>query len=725
MEELLNSLKKRYNGSKFENIGELVFAPCLAKCELYRRRTGWLKSSSLYAWTPALTSIVQRDNVKIELITYPGQLDVDLINALDKNLKKSEFKKHLSNHGDLALLAALGLQKDPNRRDYKQKVLSYLLESGKLEIKFACMKVLPHEDDLYHYKDGYFVFPDSNRVALEGSANDSQAGLSSQGNNLRVYKSSQEKDLEDIDEIAKLVDRDWNEENDEIIVEKPSKEVLKRIREYAPSKREIIKKPRKDNKSEIKLLNKEHPTFEFSTEIGEGDSKQIIDTHLDPREHQEEALNNWVKNGCFGVLEHATASGKTFTGIMAIKYCLQQNMSCLVIVPREILMYQWEREIKEEIHDFDLLLVHGGNSKWKKQSILTDHTAPLKAKPRIVIAIKDSARSGGFISKCYDGDHLFVLADEVHTLGSRENRKIFDLAKGAALGLSATPERMYDREGTESIFNYFHGKIEPTYSLFDALNDGHLCKYEYFPNELHLTPSEADKWATKTEEIARIFARAGENAAGEKIVTQHLKLKLVERARIAKKAVKKIPLAQEIVVSNFKKGQRWLVFCDNQIQLNELATNLNNQDLPAFVYHSEMEGDKEKTLKVFEKSGGIMVSIKMLDEGVDIPNADHALIVASSTNSREYIQRRGRVLRKPKDGSFKRAVIYDLLVTPISLELEPEQTKLLETELKRALEFSGWSNNKSIGQAIIRGIARKAGINLDDIPTITVEVEDE
>jgi superfamily II DNA or RNA helicase len=138
-------------------------------------------------------------------------------------------------------------------------------------------------------------------------------------------------------------------------------------------------------------------------------------------------------------------------------------------------------------------------------------------------------------------------------------------------------------------------------------------------------------------------------------------------------------------------------------------------------YHSSMCGDRQSALEWFMTVGGILVSIKCLDEGIDIPMVDHALILASSQNPRQFIQRRGRVLRKTKGKSI--AVIYDAIVVPLSLEDEPDQYALLKSELLRAIEFANSALNLSAGVEL-RGIAARLGFDPDTLVDDGIE-EDE
>ena len=128
-------------------------------------------------------------------------------------------------------------------------------------------------------------------------------------------------------------------------------------------------------------------------------------------------------------------------------------------------------------------------------------------------------------------------------------------------------------------------------------------------------------------------------------------------------------------------------------------------------------------MKIFKSQGGIILSIGCLDEGVDIPSASHALIIASSQNERQYIQRRGRVLRKDSDNPLKVANIYDAIVVSSGMN-ERDLNRISNIELKRALEFSNYSQNSAISRIKLQEIAINSGIELDDIDT-NIEFEED
>ncbi|MFP3184296.1 MAG: helicase-related protein [Paraburkholderia sp.] len=292
---------------------------------------------------------------------------------------------------------------------------------------------------------------------------------------------------------------------------------------------------------------------------------------------------------------------------------------------------------------------------------------------------------------------------------------------GPRLGLSATPIRYGDPEGTAKIFDYFGPVIPPAISLQDAIQSGRLVEYEYHPHPVHLTAEEADNWKALTHRIFLEMNKTRDDASGGGSLSDRAKMLLIQRSRIAKKASGKIGLATDVLRAVYRKGQRWLVYCEDGQQLAEILDALTQAGLSAMEYHTGMIGDRAAALAWFRSFGGILVSIKCLDEGVDIPAVDHALILASSQNPRQFIQRRGRVLRSAPDKHI--AVIHDAIVVPLNLEDEPEQLSLLKSEFVRAIEFAESAINRTAG-AELRAMANTMGLDPDLWRNAGVEEEE-
>ncbi len=205
--------------------------------------------------------------------------------------------------------------------------------------------------------------------------------------------------------------------------------------------------------------------------------------------------------------------------------------------------------------------------------------------------------------------------------------------------------------------------------MIDAIEQGRLVEYEYHPAPIRLTAEESESWEVATREISQEYARSKRDDSGTPVMSPRLQNMIIQRSRIAKKASAKVPYAVKTLIENYVEGQSWLVYCEDQYQLGEVMDALRAKDYAPCEYHTNMSGDAAASLDWFKRFGGIMVSIRCLDQGVDIPKISHAIILASSQNPRQFIQRRGRVLRVCP-GKYK-AVIYDAVVVPVCLDQEP------------------------------------------------------
>ena len=186
---------------------------------------------------------------------------------------------------------------------------------------------------------------------------------------------------------------------------------------------------------------------------------------------------------------------------------------------------------------------------------------------RIVLATMQTASTERFRKGIMDGNHLLLVADEVHQIGSPENSKVLEIDAGARLGLSATPVRYGDPDGTQKIFHYFGGVIPPPFTLTDAIKCGRLVPYEYYPHAITLTAEEAEQWQKISHEISVEVAKLKDKETGHILANERVKMLLIRRSRIAKKAARKVELAREVFRADFHEGQHWLVYCEDWINL--------------------------------------------------------------------------------------------------------------------------------------------------------------
>ena len=682
-----------FTGDK--NLVESFYRPCLSEAIEYHRSVGYFRSSVFVLIGPDVINFVKRGG-KIRLVSSPYLTEED-INAINTGYKNKFDSACNAVCRDIDFLLS-------NEFVAKNtEALATLISLGAMDVKLA---FLPEAQGDYHAKLGIFYDEFNNAISFKGSINETWAGWYERGNHetLDVFCSWREgRDERQVERNKKYFEKLWNGQVRDL--------------EVIPFPKVGIDKLKTIAKNSLGGIKSEETVDFFSLAHHQVEGK--IKDEAPPREtrkplkHQLKAIAEWGKQGKRGILEHATGSGKTFTAITALKEHLEPEGIALVLVPDKLLHRQWATEITREIDGVVVLKAGDGHNKWRKNRRLYDFTSPLQGLgKRVVLVTMQTARTDTFINLLDQGEHIMLVADEVHEIGSRENSKALTINVGSRLGLSATPRRYGDPEGTTKILDYFGAIVQPPYTLEDAINDDRLVPYEYFPRVVRLDAEESQLWAEETDKIAKEFARSKQDKDGNVQISPYLQNLIIQRSRIAKKANSKIPLAIDIIKEHYQGDECWLIYCEDQFQLRQIMDALKSEGFSPLEYHTNMEGDATASLEYFKNFEGILCSIKCLDQGVDIPKISHAIILASSQNPRQFIQRRGRVLRTCKDKY--RAVIFDAVVLPVSLEHEPEQISLLKGEFQRGIQFAKTAMNSSAAIELA-SLAIELGIDPDEV----------
>lgn len=669
-------LETEYRSTKNDPV-EAFYKKCLRNANCYQRAVGYFRSTVLLIIGKTILEYARRGG-RIQLICSPNLTGEDVRSIASGYARREEvFATAIIEEFD-RLLA------EPSS-EFAAKALATLISCGTLEIRLA---ELMTGNGIYHEKLGLFTDDHGNTVSFRGSTNETWSGWHSEGN-FEAFE----------------VFCDWNGDSDRVRIEKHRNHFTTLWSGTDPS----VKVSAFPETAEIYLRK-----F-AATSIEEIMESVPLTTGLrrKPLPHQIEALDAWRKQNSRGILEHATGTGKTFTAIVAIRDHVRFGKPALVLVPSRLLLRQWAEEINEEIPDATLIMAGDGENRWKLRGRLKSMTVPdPDLGPRVTLAMMPTAATAQFLAGVVASDDLLLVVDEVHQLGSRMNSRALGIEAGLRLGLSATPKRYGDPDGTNRLLVYFGGVVPPPITLADAMKAGRLVPYQYFPHPISLNADEADQWLDFTNRIKIEIAKSTTDANGKKQISDRAKMLLIQRSRVAKKAMAKVELAVRTIKREYLDGQSWLVYCEDSEQLSDVVSALRIAGIESIEYHSNMLGDREATMEWFHKFGGILVSIKCLDEGVDIPKVSHALILASSQNPRQFIQRRGRVLRTYPNKNM--AEIHDAIVRPVNAEAEPEQLGLLRGELIRAIEFAGGAMNKSAG-AELRAISLEMGIDIDDL----------
>ncbi|MCW8972143.1 MAG: DEAD/DEAH box helicase family protein, partial [Gammaproteobacteria bacterium] len=460
------------------NLVDDFYLPCLQESTHYDRAVGYFRSSVYLLAGPALLDYAKRGG-EIRLICSPSFTEDD-IDAINKGYKShSDYINEAIDHEIESILLDKSITKNT-------ELLATLITIGTLQVKIAYME---GAQGIYHEKLGVFCDENGDCVSFKGSVNETWSGWHERGNYETIDVFCEwlvGRDNRQVQRNKKYFHNLWNGLVSDLEV-KPFPEVG-------------IEKLKSISRNSLDDFDPEELTDYFT--IGNDYTKKhgLVNAHTESTRtllpHQAKALATWKRLGKRGVLEHATGSGKTFTALMAIKDHLKNGGVALVLVPDRLLHKQWYSEICTELSDATVLKAGDNNNKWRINKRLNHFTKPGNdLGKRIVLATMATARLDEFRNMICGGDHLMVIADEVHEIGSVENSKALSIESGPRLGLSATPRRYGDPIGTDKIFKYFGEIVPPPFTLQDAIDSGRLVEYEYHPEPIRLTPDESDAWA--------------------------------------------------------------------------------------------------------------------------------------------------------------------------------------------------------------------------------------
>lgn len=678
-------LKSEYNTDDDDIIANL-YRPCLENSDNYDRAVGYFRANIYRELGEDLLNFVIKGG-KVRIVCSPDIPEPDEIAAregytlrgkrssIEVQIDLLRILEHMSNH--------------PKDVDCLE-MLRLLVEKGSLELYVA---VRP--GGIYHRKIGMFSDKHGNKIVFSGSGNETLPAVGSiedwvndedfdvyrnWGNTFEVYKAG----IKEQHLINLLSGRSGRTEVRPL--NEIEQEYLNRFRSY-------------NNFEDCRSGARERTLF-FE--------KEKIESRITPYFYQKEAIDAWKKAGMVGMLSMATGTGKTFTALFAIEKLLEQGKPILIVVPTTILLNQWHNNISAIYPNVPVFLA-GGEYNWRSQANKRIFISDLKLS-RIILSTMATAASNDFLEFLGQANNLALIADEAHRLGSPTYRKILNLNYFAKLGLSATPERLFDTDGSEALINAFGEK--PVYYLpiesrvrlsIDNEKEvpilGHfLCRYNYYFYMVHLEKNEQDKWDELTSKISRLYAqfKSRESRNDENETDSGIKLLLIQRAKIIKKAQNKLHVVSGIIHERYPSNGRWIIYCEDEIQLNSVISILRKEHQQKVIlkYHSKMtQSERDNSIQYFENHPSIVVSIRCLDEGVDFPQADGAIILASSSNPRQYIQRRGRVLRKAINK--EKASIIDVLVLPANNELETPHS-IVKGELARAWNFAQNAMNRDV-----------------------------
>ncbi|MFC7216046.1 DEAD/DEAH box helicase family protein [Saliphagus sp. GCM10025334] len=452
---------------------------------------------------------------------------------------------------------------------------------------------------------------------------------------------------------------------------------------------------------------------------------------VEPREYQHEAVESWAEAGGCGVLQMATGTGKTVTSLLTAAHVAEQmegRLALIIAVPYQHLVDQWA----EDVRDFGSSPILAYESRRQWQEHLEGELAEFDLGVReslVVITTHVTFASETFqrVLSRVNRERFMLIADEVHHFGAPHLKTSLPTAIRLRLGLSATPERFYDEEGTKDLMEYFGGVVYE-YGLSEAIKSGALCEYYYVPHVVELTEDEADKYLALSRKIARLISRSGGGLEDADIQeNKNLQFALFKRARLIGTAERKLDRLVELLEHD-EQTKHTLVYCGDGTVEGEITSRTRRHvdaavsrlrgqlGLRAERFTADESRSERQTLLTRFDEGEIqaLVAIRCLDEGVDVPATRTAYMLASSSNPRQFVQRRGRILRTHPGKHH--AVIHDFVVAPPpeirehaarDESLFTTERNLVRRELERVTLFAESARNHP--DAEIAGIPTDAG----------------
>lgn len=678
-------LKLSYRTGRDDMVRDF-FVPCMETADLYRRAAGYFTSFGLALAARGVANLASRGG-KMRLVVSPhlDPADVEALQAAADSPADA-----------IRAIAAKSLAdiEDALIKD-RLNALAWLAAAGLLEIKLA-LRLDPQgkfSRGIFHEKAGIFSDAQGNHVAFSGSSNETAGGLVENFESIKVFcswKDSEGRVQEEIDNFEAL----WNDAT-------PGLKVMN----FSHAGRELLERYRNPDNPPPGMpkhtLKEPGPATEFRRPHG-----------FDLRPYQADAIRAWSKAGGKGIFAMATGSGKTLTALTLASKVAERNqpMVLIVVCPYINLCRQWIREIAA--FGVQAVACFEGRDRWQAQ--LEEGYQQLAVGMSKVMAIVTT--NATFMSDAFQSRlrprvesgaaHHLLIADEVHNLGAERVKDALLDGITMRLGLSATPERHHDPIGTAVVLNYFGG-IVYEYSLAQAIADGRLCNYRYHPVPVELTDEETDIYEEITAKLAKFFPGRDIDDDVQKAAMSLL----IKRARLLGSAVNKLEALDRIIAAMPEKPTKAIFYCGDgrttdaitdeevrQIQaVSRLLGEKHGLRVRNFTFR-ETPQEREEILR--DLSSGFLdgvVAIRCLDEGIDLPELRMGFLLASSTNPRQFIQRRGRLLRNSPGKN--RAIIYDFFVSPPDLggKLDDSgfnmERSFFQKELSRIVEFCRMAEN--------------------------------
>lgn len=612
------------------------------------------------------------------------------------------------------------------------KCLSFLI--SKKRIEFIATVPKNNMGGIAHNKYGIFTDERNNKVAFNGSINFSKSGLINNIESISCYKSwvGEKNEADRLKYFENLFNKTWNGKATNVRII-PINKVKVYIQEkyYIDDIQSLI--------LEEEGLNKNNSFYSKRLSIGiTNDYKKLEDSPKfpfseGPRDYQKKAYENWIKAQSHGIFAMATGTGKTITSLNCILEEFKKNgiYRVLVLVPTLALVDQWIKEIRS--FNFKNIIEVSGTSNWRKKltKIKNDCLWGVTHDFFIITTYASFTDSlfQNILSQLYKD--IILIADEAHNIGALKVKEAFKSVQiSRRIALSATPKRAYDIEGNLAIEKFFNDS--PPYvfnfTMKEAIENEYLTRYFYYPRLVSLTKEELEDYIKISQKLLKFF----DSKTKELKKCIEVEKLLLRRKQIIHKAINKLSIFSTIIKEIIKEKE--VKYCFVYVPegyankeygqkfsyIDELVQILSRIS-PVTTSNTFLGGDTLRSEKLKGFSEGkinVLFAMKCLDEGVDIPKAEIGIFASSTGNPRQFIQRRGRLLRKAPGKHF--ASIYDMIVVPRlnsykSDEFYHLERSLIRNEMTRVAYFASLSQNFYESKQVLKDISIHYNLDLDAI----------
>ena len=509
------SLEPVYDSAEYDIIRDFM-VPCLAVSRRYVRGVGFFASGWLRLAAVGVASLVENGGKAIFVVSPILSEDDWKALQLGKLARENPSLREILQRNVRDLETSL----DEDTRN----TLAWLVADDVLDFLIAVRRD-PGGGGDYHDKVGIFVDAMGDKVAFHGSFNDSLKG-SLNGEAFSVFRS-------------------WDK-GQQVYVAKHD-ERLRSLADNRNTQFEVFTIPDAAKQSLICLRTTSFRPYRLPdnsnpTRVLSGAESPLCPYTLHP--YQNTAVGQWMKNGCRGLLEMATGTGKTITALAAAvtAFAERRRQALVILVPYLHLLEQWEDELRR--FGYEPLLCSSAHPRWhsKASSRIDDFTIGATAHVSL-LAVHATASSEPFQKMLgrLNGEELLLVADEAHALGAEKLRGALCERAEMRMGLSATPRRWFDACGTDILFSYFSGVVYE-FPLEDAIGK-YLTHYDYHPMPVELSAGEMEEY----QELSARIALAAKRSETDERESARLEKLLLERARLVWRAENKLSAAVALV----------------------------------------------------------------------------------------------------------------------------------------------------------------------------------